>query len=424
MSCRSTTDKLKGADAGWHLVGAVSSAMAIAGSLIAAKVITSGAAIGGTLIVAGVGAYFAGKAVESLVNPNRDAVMGGAIDGVTAAFNAAPGDASVDGGAAKSFFVGGAKTSGDPHLDTFDGRAYDFQAAGEFVLARSVADPDRGEVSCATAGPLPELPTSGAFLVPGDAAYIVSTNLFVDIPMTVEAGAVLCMKENVADDVSGGGSLTLNGTSEAPVRIQGDAQSPAFRRGIRIASASVDNRFEHAEISDAGGTAQTSVFPANIALDGSGKLELRNSTVRDSAGLGAYVEDGAVFAAVGANRFSGNGDAALRIAPMHMASLDGSGQYLGGNGIDAVYVVGGTANANGTWAALDAPYWLEGIANVDAEITISAGASFRLNSGGGSNVQGGALAAVGNATAPAGASARRAPSMKVVTVTPTMRAAM
>lgn len=35
---------------------------------------------------------------------------------------------------------GCARSTGDPHLRTFDGRHYDFQAAGEFVLARATSD--------------------------------------------------------------------------------------------------------------------------------------------------------------------------------------------------------------------------------------------------------------------------------------------
>ncbi|MEM6532884.1 MAG: VWD domain-containing protein [Myxococcota bacterium] len=135
---RSTTDKLKGIESGWNFVGAVGSAMAITGSLIAAGVITSGAAIGVTLVVAGIGAYYAGNVVEGILNPHRDAIMGGTIDGTAGAYEAITGE-SLGTGAAKSFFVGSgsAKSSGDPHLDTFDGRSYDFQGAGEFVLARS-----------------------------------------------------------------------------------------------------------------------------------------------------------------------------------------------------------------------------------------------------------------------------------------------
>ncbi|MEL6546680.1 MAG: VWD domain-containing protein, partial [Myxococcota bacterium] len=96
------------------------------------------AAIGITLVVAGVGAYYAGNVVEAALRPHRDSVMGGSIDGTAGVYEAVTGD-SLDTGAAKSFFVGSgsAKSSGDPHLDTFDGRAYDFQGAGEFVLART-----------------------------------------------------------------------------------------------------------------------------------------------------------------------------------------------------------------------------------------------------------------------------------------------
>src|SRR5207253_10094231 len=51
-----------------------------------------------------------------------------------------PGGGPTSGGPLGCSGGGCGSTNGDPHMRTIDGRAYDFQAAGEFTLVRSTRD--------------------------------------------------------------------------------------------------------------------------------------------------------------------------------------------------------------------------------------------------------------------------------------------
>ncbi|MEO0814561.1 MAG: hypothetical protein AAFY60_17000, partial [Myxococcota bacterium] len=136
---------------------------------------------------------------------------------------------------------------------------------------------------------------SGTFSAAGtlsrlDAPYVLGSVIGVSAPMTIEAGAEIRFDSVAGMDVFGSGSISAIGTSEAPIRMLGSTESAGFHRGIRIASASPVSVFEFVEIAHGGQSAQFSVQAANIAVDSSGALEIRNSTVRDCTGWGIYTE--------------------------------------------------------------------------------------------------------------------------------------
>jgi len=230
-----------------------------------------------------------------------------------------------------------------------------------------------------------------------DAAWRVTGLVNALAPVTIDAGARFAMQSGSGFNVFGSGSLTIAGTAASPVTME--AASAAWR-GLRYASVSPNNLIQHAVIGGGGAAGQTSVEAANVAVDGTGSLRIEDSTFTGSAAWGVWAELNAVLDVVGTNVFTGNANAGLRITPEHMSHIDGNGQYAGGNGQDVVWVAGGTADTDGTWDALDAPYLLTGMTVVDAAIAIEAGAEFRFDTNGFIDVQSGSITAVGTALAP------------------------
>lgn len=114
-------------------LGAVAGGLSIAGGLIAAGVITTAAGGLAAAAVIAVVIYVVGNHIGAAVDNNRgDIVRGGGI--LLESFGAVPKDSYKEAG---DFFDKGGSSTGDPHLTTLDGTAYDFQSAGEFVLVRS-----------------------------------------------------------------------------------------------------------------------------------------------------------------------------------------------------------------------------------------------------------------------------------------------
>lgn len=115
------------------VLGAVSGGLSIAGALIATGVITTAAGGLAAAAVIAVVIFVVGNHITAAVDNNRgDIVRGGGI--LLESFGAVPKDSYKEAG---DFFDKGGSSTGDPHLTTLDGTAFDLQSAGEFVLVRS-----------------------------------------------------------------------------------------------------------------------------------------------------------------------------------------------------------------------------------------------------------------------------------------------
>lgn len=158
-------------------LGAFLNGATITGALVATGVVATGPAIGATLAVTVVASYVVEKKINETLQANSDHVF----DGIFTAAGAATGDRE-GGQAAADFFKGSTlkgNSSGDPHLTTLDGLAYDLQAVGEFVLAETTG-PDEVRVQ------VRQLPVDGA-LCP-DVSYNIAVATEVgDTRITLDA---------------------------------------------------------------------------------------------------------------------------------------------------------------------------------------------------------------------------------------------
>ncbi|TVR04573.1 MAG: hypothetical protein EA398_01695 [Deltaproteobacteria bacterium] len=110
------------------VMGAVGTGATVTGVLVATGVVATGPAIGVAFVAGTVGAVLVNQAIERWVRNNQDQVF-------DAAFGAGSVVAGGGGREASSFFRSG--SVGDPHFDTHDGVAFDFQGAGEFLLVEA-----------------------------------------------------------------------------------------------------------------------------------------------------------------------------------------------------------------------------------------------------------------------------------------------
>ncbi|MEM7151817.1 MAG: right-handed parallel beta-helix repeat-containing protein [Myxococcota bacterium] len=210
--------------------------------------------------------------------------------------------------------------------------------------------------------------------------HIVSGTFTVYGPLSADPCTVIQMNDGARLTVAGGGSLQWQGapgeritvtsakTSPAPgdwdhVRIQADAVGP-------------DNVIEFVDFEYGGGS-----YYGALHLQDGASLEMHDSSVRYSAGLGMVLDGAAELRDFTDNTLTDNATGALSISPDHAGDL-GEGAYAP-NTVEGIFLHGGSVRHDQTWLAHDAPYVANSGFGIDtsagsAHLTVEAGAQFRM----------------------------------------------
>lgn len=120
-----------------------------------------------------------------------------------------------------------------------------------------------------------------------DAVYMFEGTFRITAPVTIEAGADFRFASNASLWIDEGGSLKAIGTSTEQITFQGAEASPGYWFGIIFRSNSQNNVLEHVIVSEGGrdyGNVTVGYQSADRAV-----VQIRNSTLRNSAHYGAYV---------------------------------------------------------------------------------------------------------------------------------------
>ncbi len=206
--------------------------------------------------------------------------------------------------------------------------------------------------------------------------YKVTGDLSLEATLTIEAGVLIHVAENVGIWVNKNGTLISNGESGSTVTITSTNEAGEIRwKGIFINSSSTQNSMAFTEImyagnSDFGSFSNFVDVPAAIGLYDDGKLNLTNSTVSNSGGYGMYIRYG-ILNSFSNNTFSDNdrADVGLNINQANM--MDAGSAF--GNGVE---IFGSTSSQDVTLASLDGemPYMITGNIYIKSVFEISAGA--------------------------------------------------
>jgi hypothetical protein len=224
--------------------------------------------------------------------------------------------------------------------------------------------------------------------------------------LTIMPGSILLFAENTGLDVRG--KLTAEGTADAGILFAGQEDPAGYWRGIRFGGTiSGDNQLIYVTI-DGGGSDQSfsDVEPSNLGLgqwNAETKITLKNSTLRNSGGWGAYARDNANFTEFENNTITANASGAMMIAPQVVGDLDDASDYTG-NTRDIVEIPGGTLNEAATWKGINVPYYVTdnlAVSEDDSDLVIEPGATFKFDENVGLEIRASAtLNAVGTAENP------------------------
>jgi len=213
----------------------------------------------------------------------------------------------------------------------------------------------------------------------------------IEATVTIQPGAVIQFASDAGMDVESGGKIVAVGTVTDSITFAGALKTPGYWKGLSVFSNDPGNELTYCNITDGGG------YYANIYISNSGQLRMTHSSSRNSSGDGLYAQSDAKFPVFSNNHFSGNEAAAIQIPARLIGSIDGASTYLGGNNNDYIDVMATTVTSDQTWPATDAPYRFQTYdTNIEAEVTIGAGATLMFQDGAGLDVEsGGTLRAIG-----------------------------
>lgn len=132
-----------------------------------------------------------------------------------------------------------------------------------------------------------------------DVPYLISDRFFVEANLTIEPGAQLTFAQNVQMIISqDSGTLSVEGTAEAPVKLFGAEATSGYWTGIRFASNSPSNVISHATFSHGGARPWTGNADSvgTIYVEADAQISLSDVVIEDAEGYGVTLaSDSAVI---------------------------------------------------------------------------------------------------------------------------------
>lgn len=333
--------------------------------------------------------FWQGIEIRSTDPANRLAhvrVVNGGVAGWAGVF--VGGTAAIDSSVIRGSASYGVEVAGGGTLTGFRGNVLaDNAVAAMRVPARVTASLD---ATSTFAGPVEVAggAISSALSWPGiGAPFLVTGDLRVEAPLSIEAGARLEFDDGTRLLVETEGSLSAVGTADAPVRLVGSQDTSGHWYGVSIASTASGNHLRHVQLRNAGAD-------AGAALLLTGSLAMDSTAIEASDGYGLRLGGAARLSTFFDNSFQDHDTAPVRLPVAQLGSLDAGTAYRG-----AVQVEPGLISDAQTWPATDSSLHFLGDVVVEAPVTAQPGAHVQLSAGGRIVVdEGGSLSAVGTPT--------------------------
>jgi hypothetical protein len=156
--------------------------------------------------------------------------------------------------------------------------------------------------------------------------YIIPCRITVSAKLTIEPGVEIVFGQDGGLEFNSSGTIDAQGTFEKPILMRGEDSAPGYWRGVRFSNSGNSNKMHFVTVDGAGGLSWDGAnIKSNISLSGGSKLELKNSTISNSASDGLHVASlngiaGALEGCDG-NNFSGNKGIALRVLGFQVKDL-------------------------------------------------------------------------------------------------------
>ena len=186
--------------------------------------------------------------------------------------------------------------------------------------------------------------------------------------LTVSAGNTFLIQQFKGIIVQKNGALILAGTQAQPITIT-SANNPAARGDWQdisyyIGSIGSKNAMNFTEIDFGGGNSKGSVW-----LEAGAQLNMQNSTVSNSSGVGVTVTAGGQLPNFSGNSLIHNALGAMNIDVDDVRQLQGLSNTYAPNTVDGILVTGTLLHTSTDWGPLGAAY----VINDDFAVDVNAG---------------------------------------------------
>ena len=245
----------------------------------------------------------------------------------------------------------------------------------------ATATPPGTSASCANPVDLLDADVDGGVALVSGTCYRVSSAITVSGgTLTIPSDVVVEFTDTGSLVVAVGAALAANGTAGSPVIFRGTEAIKGFWRGVRIQSNSLANVLDHVVVRDAGASPWSgSALDVAALFMLEGRVAITHSTFTNNAGNGIKAYGNATFEAFSDNLFYAN-DVPMWLHPDRVGEIDDTSAFSqGGVENDGQYVKVTFGNTDAvttaqTWPALEVPYRVTDRTNIDAPLTIAAGA--------------------------------------------------
>ena len=232
------------------------------------------------------------------------------------------------------------------------------------------------------------------FTNPAEIDYILDGSVDVYADLTIDPGVNIRVDNGGGLDIYGTGSISAVGKADSMITFVGSSATRGNWDGIWIVSNNNANELTYVDVAHAGANGYADVYVA-----ASGRVKITNSVLRESATYGLYMDWDANLTSFTGNDLRSNGLAPAHIPARVIGALDATSVYSDGNGNN--HIRRGrreVVSASATWRKLDVPYSVSGGIDVEAAVTVEAGAQFLFSADASLDVySNGSLHAVGTA---------------------------
>ncbi len=194
------------------------------------------------------------------------------------------------------------------------------------------------------------------------------------VKITMAPGVKIVFSPQTGLEFTADQVLIAVGTASAPIVLTGAKKERGYWEGLRFeGTLKPDSKLDYVVIEYAGDTsADRDAAALRASADSRGvRFSMTHTTLRQSEGWGLFLGGAAVVGAFGNNTLTENKLGPAYVYSEVVSTLDGASTYAG-NDRDELYVKAYTTE--GTWAALDVPYYVEGaVLRPEGDWTIEAG---------------------------------------------------
>ena len=213
--------------------------------------------------------------------------------------------------------------------------------------------------------------------------YYIQGTWTIDAAVVIEPGVRILMKANSKVRVTPNGSLDASGTETLPIHFIGEQDVKGFWQNIEFdGSNNPNNKLIYTTVHGAGG--QTT-RPAGVYVRNNSRLVMQNSTVTQSDGNGLELNSGnGVLTDFENNTFINCNLNAIKLSSWRQAAeIDYATEFSENNSFNRVLVGSATINTPITINKINGPFYVEGTANIESDMIITAGTEILMGPGSG-----------------------------------------